>query len=137
MLENAPTKEDMQSLLGEELYPVWEAICERIDTLYDVDRLWDKGYRDFVYEYKYRRGGKTLCTFYTKEAFIGLQIVLGKEERAKFEARRGEFSLAVQAYYDGAHTYHDGKWILFSLIDETMFDDLIRLLAIKRRPNRK
>ncbi|MBE7000106.1 MAG: DUF3788 domain-containing protein [Ruminococcaceae bacterium] len=137
MLENVPTKENMQSLLGEELYPIWEAICERIDTLYDVDHLWDKGYRDFVYEYKYRRGGKTLCTFYVKSAFIGLQIVLGKEERAKFEARRGEFSPAVQAYYDGAHTYHDGKWILFSLTDEAMFDDLIKLLAIKRRPNRK
>ena len=32
---------------------------------------------------------------------------------------------------------HDGKWIMFEPTDESLFDDFMRLLAIKRRPNRK
>jgi len=35
-----------------------------------------------------------------------------------------------------AKTYHDGKWIMFELVDNTLFDDMRKLLAIKRKPNK-
>ena len=43
----------------------------------------------------------------------------------------------VQEIYDGAQTYHDGKWIMFEPVDTSLFHDFIRLLGIKRKPNRK
>ena len=64
-------------------------------------------------------------------------IILGKDERAKFEDLRDTFSNAVCRRYDEAKTYHDGKWIMFEPTDMTEFDDYMRLLAIKRKPNRK
>ena len=39
--------------------------------------------------------------------------------------------------YDEAKTYHDGKWIMFESADTSMFDDFMKLLGIKRKPNRK
>ena len=78
---------------------------------------------------KYRRGGKTLCAFYARESCVGFMVILGKEERLKFEADRASYSEAVQRIYDETKTYHDGKWM--------MFDDFMRLLQIKRKPNRK
>lgn len=42
-----------------------------------------------------------------------------------------------QEIYDGAQTYHDGKWIMFEPVDTSLFHDFIRLLGIKRKPNRK
>ena len=36
-----------------------------------------------------------------------------------------------------ATVYRDGKWIMFELIDTSEFDDYMKLLAIKRKPNRK
>ena len=67
---------------------------------------------------------------------MGFMIILGKEERAKFEADRENYSKEVQEIYDEAQTYHDGKWILFEPEDTSLFDDFIRLLRIKRRPDR-
>lgn len=38
-------------------------------------------------------------------------VILGKDERIKFENNRGDYSNEVQKRYDAAKTYHDGKWI--------------------------
>lgn len=39
--------------------------------------------------------------------------------------------------YEEAETYHDGKWMMFYPKDSTMFEDFMKMLKIKRRPNRK
>ena len=64
-------------------------------------------------------------------------IIFGKDERTKFEENRESYSSGVQKIYDEAQTYHDGKWIMFYPEDSLMFDDFMRLLEIKRKPNRK
>ena len=64
-------------------------------------------------------------------------IILGKDESAKFERGRGRYSKEVQRISAEAQTYHDGKWMMFEPADTSLFDDFIRLLNIKRRPNRK
>ena len=137
MLDTIPNAKEMTNLLGGELYSVWEELCRRIEEKYDMETLWSDGYRDWIYEYKYRRGGKTLCTLYAKENAIGLLIIFGKDERAKFEAARVDYSEEICRIYDEAQTYHDGKWVMYFPADASMFDDFIRLLSIKRRPNRK
>ena len=95
------------------------------------------GGKAWTYEYKYRKGGKTLCALYAKEKTLGFMVILGKDERAKFEIQRGQFSNEVQMIYDAATTFHDGKWIMFELKDTKLFNDMERLLLIKRKPNRK
>lgn len=64
-------------------------------------------------------------------------IIFGKDERTKFEDIRGTFSKSVCKRYDEAKTYHDGKWVMFEPTDTAEFDDYIKLLSIKRKPNRK
>ncbi len=137
MLENIPTQSAMTELLGQSLFEIWQALCSAIEEKYDMDRLWDTGGKNWTYEYKYRRGGKTLCCLCAKSNCLGFMIILGKDERAKFEDLRDTFSNAVCRRYDEAKTYHDGKWIMFEPTDMTEFDDYMRLLAIKRKPNRK
>ena len=137
MLEKTPNSEEMISLVGQSLYDVWENLCMVIEKNYDMERLWNGGGKKWTYEYKYRRGGKTLCALYAKENCIGFMIVFGKNERTKFEADNETYSKSVQKIYDEAMTYHDGKWLMFEPVDTSIFDDFIRLLGIKRKPNRK
>lgn len=125
----------IMALLGSDLYHCWIELNHRIQRCYDTDRLWNKGYRDWVYEYKYRRGGKTLCTFYLKDKTIGCQIVFGLKEREKFELERADYSKEMQDIYDLSTTYHDGKWMLIPIENDTLFDDILKLLRIKKRPN--
>lgn len=137
MLENVPSPSVMTELLGQPLYEVWQALCSAIDERYDMERLWNTGGKNWTYEYKYRRGGKTLCGLYAKRNCVGFLIIFGKEERAKLEAIRDTVSDAVCRQYDEAQTYHDGKWVMFEPRDTDELDDYMKLLAIKRRPNRK
>ena len=60
---NERMKEQVNRLLPKDTLQIWDEWTKAIDALYDVDRLWDKGFGDWEIEYKYRRGGKTLCTF--------------------------------------------------------------------------
>lgn len=137
MLDKIPNQNDMTALVGQSLYDVWQKLCAAIDEKYDMDRIWNSGGKAWTYEYKYRRGGKTLCALYARENCVGFMVILGKDERAKFESGRSEYSENVQKVYDDSKTYHDGKWLMFEPVDTSMFGDFMQLLAIKRRPNRK
>lgn len=137
MLDIIPDAEQMTLLVGQPLYEIWNKLCALIDEKYEMDCLWDKGGKAWTYEYKYRRGGKTLCALYARENCVGFMIILGKDERLKFENERENYSEEVQRIYDETQTYHDGKWIMFKPVDTSLFDDFIKLLKVKRKPNRK
>ena len=137
MLDKVPNAEEMTTLVGQSLYDVWNKLCALIDEKYEMEHLWNKGGKAWTYEYKYRRGGKTLCALYAREKCIGFMIIFGKDERAKFEAERNDYSQQVQQIYDESKTYRDSKWVMFEPTDTSMFQDFIKLLSIKRKPNKK
>ncbi len=136
-MEKKPDAREMTKLLGKDLYDVWEKLCQVIEERYDMERLWNEGGKAWTYEYKYRRGGKTLCALYCREGVMGFLVVFGRQEREKLEAMRGEFSEEALRVYDEAKTYHDGKWVMFEPVDTSLFGDFLRMLGIKRRGNRK
>ena len=137
MADITPDTEEMEALLGKSLYDVWNKLCTLIDEKYEMEHLWNKVGKAWMYEYKYRRGSKTLCALYARENCIGFMIIFGKDERAKFEVERKGYSQQVQKIYDEAKTYRDGKWVMFEPTDTSMFQDFIKLLGIKRKPNKK
>lgn len=137
MLDTIPHAEEMIRLLGRPLYDIWNALCAFIEEKYAMERLWNAGGRAWKYEYKYRRGGKTLCALYAGENRMGFMVVLGKNEREEFEADRASYSRKVQSAYDEAPTYHDGKWLMLEPTDTAEFEEYGKLLAVKRKPNRK
>ncbi len=108
-MENTPGLKAVAGLLGPGLYEVWTGLCAAIEEKYDMERIWGKGGKEWQYEYKYRRGGKTLCSLYAREGRMGFMVIFGKAEREKFEQAREAFPLEIQAAYDKARTYHDGK----------------------------
>ena len=131
-----PTPETLEALTGKELYDLWTSLHQLIEQKYNMEQMWNHGGKKWTYEYKYRRGGKTLCALYAKEQTIGFMVILGKDERTKFESMREMFSNAAQKIYDETTTFHDGKWLIFELKDTSLFNDIERLLSIKRKPNR-
>ena len=130
-------KDELKVLLPAEVLSVWDELTCKIDSLYDVDRLWNKGFGNWKIEYKYRRGGKTLCTFYAKEGVANLLITYGKAEREKFDALKPFISKQLQDIYENTETLHDGKWLWIPLSDHMNLVDILNMLKIKRRPNRK
>ena len=121
MLIPAPEEKELTALVGKSLYGVWNKLCALSDEHYDMDLTWNNGGKAWTYEYKFRRRGKTLCALYAKESRIGFMVILGKDERASFEKDRGFFASKVRRAYDNAQTYHDGKWLMFEPIDDSLF----------------
>ena len=137
MLDKNPSAEELVNLVGKPLHDAWIALTGLIETKYDTERLWNSGGKEWKYEYKYRRGGKTLCALYARENCIGFMVVFGQDERTKFEASRDSYSKETLKVYDESQTYRDGKWIMFEPNDTSLFDDFIKMLSIKRKPNIK
>lgn len=102
MLDKIPTIEEMTALIGQSLYDTWNKLCALIEKKYDMECLWNKGGKAWTYEYKYCRGGKTLCTLYARKNCVGFMIIFGKDERLKFEEDRANYSKEVQKIYDEA-----------------------------------
>ena len=67
---------------------------------------------------------------------LGFMVIFGKEERRRLEEIRPALSDSVCRAYDAAQTYRDGKWVMFQPVDRSEFEDYLRLLALKRKPNR-
>ena len=126
-------KEQLNELLPEETLLIWNEFTEAIDSLYDIDKLWNKGFGDWVLEYKYRRGGKTLCTFYAKKDVANLLITYGKTERDKFDVIKESISKPLQDIYEKTKVLHDGKWLWIPLEEKAMIMDIIAMLKIKKK----
>ena len=130
-------REELERLVGVDKVNIFYDMVDAITLLYDMDQTWNNGGKKWVYEYKFKKGGKTLCAFYFKENVLGFMIIFGKDERTKVEEIRKELSPDVLETYDNAQTFHDGKWVMFEITDDSLLEDLKKLLLIKRKPNRK
>jgi len=137
MLEKVPTEEELDQIMGEDVFKTWCAINNFIKNNYDMDILWDNGGKTGVFELKYRKGGKTFCALYPREKGMRVLIIFGKSEREKFESSRRAFPEHINNFYDNTHQYHDGKWLYLDIINDATTEDIERLLLIKKKPNRK
>ncbi|MCL2372767.1 MAG: DUF3788 domain-containing protein [Defluviitaleaceae bacterium] len=129
---------EVKAMLGSAHKP-WEKLTEYIRVHYIMDEVWDEGNPTHKHHsnLRFRRGGKTLVTLCIRQGYFIVAVVLGKDEREKFEQQREAFSEAALQEYDAAETYHDGKWIGFNIQDDSMLGDIIKMLHVKRKPNRK
>ncbi len=64
-------------------------------------------------------------------------MIVNKKRIHNDDADRSNYSKEVQKIYGDTKTYHDGKWLMFEPTDTTLFDDFVKLLGIKRKPNKK
>lgn len=88
-------------------------------------------------ELKFKQGKSTVLTVYTHDDRYTFLVIFGKKERDTFEPIRETFSPWLQSVYDGANTYHDGKWMFIDVTTIEQLEEVKRLVVIKKKPNRK
>ena len=132
-------REQLEEFVGNEKLKIFDVISAYIKETYDVNHAFKE--LKFVgkqwpakYEVKFAKGGKTFCGFYFAQNRLGFLIIFGKDERNKVEDIRSQLSKEALEIYDGEEPYHDGKWVLFELEDLSLFEDLKKLLLLKRKP---
>jgi hypothetical protein len=137
---NRPTKKysEVKTILSGASV-AFEKLIGYIRYYYEMDENWAEGkptHKHFNNLF-IKRSGKALMSMHLRDGFFLASITLGGKEREKFEEQRELFGEVVCNEYDAAETLHDGKWLGFEIRDDSLIDDIIRLLQIKRKPNRK
>jgi hypothetical protein len=135
-----PTKaySEVKAMLGQ-ASTAWEKLVGYVRFHYEMDENWAEGkpthkhYNNLFI----KRSGKALLSLHLREGFFLVSVTLGGKEREKFDEQRPEFGKVVCEIYDATETLHDGKWLGFEVQDDSLIDDIIRLVQIKRNPNRK
>lgn len=134
-MEKIPSRDTLIKYIGDALFTLDELI-KFVDINYGFETLWSYSEKHDKYELKYRRGGKTLVTFYIEKGTLTVLVVFGKAEREKFEQSQNEFSTEIIQLYNDTHQYHDGKWLFIQLSDNRNLEDIKKLIIIKRKPKK-
>lgn len=137
MTNTRPDKEQLEIHLGGFVMQVWNELIGFVESSYNFEPVWNDGGKYGTWELKYRRSGKTLCTFYVKDGYFTVLVVLGKAEREKFDSLKEGFSSKTCDIYSNTPQYHDGKWLWIDVSDMSLVEDIKRLIEIKKKPVRK
>ena len=92
---------------------------------YDIDCL------------KFRQGKRTVLSINIHADHYDFQIICGKAEREKFEARLAEFPQAIQNLYLNSCALPDGLWMLIRVDSMELLEAVKQMILIKKNPNRK
>ena len=84
---------------------------------------WLYGGKKHGWSLRYKKS-KSFCTLIPEKNRCLLLIVFGADERSRVEAMRHELSERTRAAYDEAEIYHDGRWVLLCVDDETIVSDV-------------
>ncbi|NHJ13522.1 MAG: DUF3788 domain-containing protein [Candidatus Thorarchaeota archaeon] len=131
---NQPSEEQMMKFLGREAGRIWKKLTLYLEENYDFEPVRESIELDAAI--RYRRSGKTLITFYPKKGELTVLIIFGKKEVERFEQTRGEFSTEIVILFDNTRQYHDGKWLHIKVPPCSSFDEILKLLSIKKNPKK-
>ena len=114
----------------------WEQIQDYVETHFDL--LKETIYYGDKYGWlvRYRKSGRTIASLFPEKNSFSFLIVYGKKEIDKFSAQESEFLPAIIDIFQNTKKLHDGKWLWIRVTDSLYFEDLKKLIAIKRRPKK-
>ena len=113
--------------------PLWQKFCSYMEETYKITPRFEYSRCSLPgWNAKFRKGGKNLCTVYPEETCFMVMVVIGKNEKEQVEQELAGFSPYIQDLY---HTTKEGmgqRWLKIIVEDEDVFDDMKRLIAIRR-----
>jgi hypothetical protein len=118
-----------------ELQKVSEETMRFMRGKYKLDEIPGKYYETDCL--KFRQGKRTILSINIHETHYDFQIIYGKAEREKFEARIDEFPKAIQELYSNSRALHDGLWMLVRVDNLEALEIVKQMILIKKNPNRK
>ncbi len=112
--------------------PLWEELTTFLADNYPIPGEWNFGGKNYGWNVRYRKSGKTLVTLFPQEESLVVQLVLGKDQAEQaLQLRLGKHVRKVLAE---TPQLHDGRWLFIRARTHKDIQDIERLIQIKRRP---
>lgn len=129
--EHRPTEKEILGALGSRA-PLWARLTAYLAEAYAIEPTFVPPSRNYGWDVKYRKGGKTLVSLTPDEGGFTALVVLGEKEAEA--SRELELGKPVQGVFDDARQLRDGRWLFVQVESERDVEDIEKLLAVKRRP---
>lgn len=85
---------------------------------------------------KYQKAGRSLCTLYPMPGYFIALIVIGAKEQMEAELIMPACAEYAQSLYEAAVFSMGGKWLMISVTDERILEDVKRLIQLRRKIKR-
>ena len=113
--------------------PTWDVFYTYIINEYNIIPVFEYSRCSIPgWNVKFKKGGKSLCTVYPYEGFFTVLIVIGKNEKPRFEEAFAAFTPYLQDLYNTAKEGNGQRWLLIDIEDEAIFQDVKKCIAIRR-----
>lgn len=135
--EPLPTFKELRAFIGEKSVKVFDKLISYLDDHYNFEKEIYYGGMNYGVMVRYRKSGKTLVGIFPEKEGISVLLVYGKNEIEQFNKRRDEFSDYIHTIYDNTKHYHDGRWLLIRMESGKHLNEVIEMIAIKKKPANK
>ena len=135
--DQEPDNEHIRNFIGRAA-PLWIELRTYLEDTYKVPSK--MSYSNCSgqpgWNVKYQKSGKSLCTLYPMEDFFISLVVIGVKEEAEVEAAMtlGLFTPYLQELYGRTSFSCGGRWLMISVKDHEVLEDVKRLIAIRVKP---
>lgn len=110
----------------------FDSLLHFLDDNYNFEQEICFGGKKFGVMIRYRKNGKTLVSIFPEKNAFSVVLVYGKKEVIIFNAYKESFSAHFTTIFDETPQLHDGKWMMFTLKDESLLPELERMIMIKK-----
>lgn len=129
--EHQPASEEILDALGPSAGH-WQMLTTYLDEAYGIEPTFVPPSKNYGWDLKYRKGGRTLVSLVPDRGGFTALVVLGEKEVDA--VRQLELGGHVRDVFDGATQLRDGRWLFISVKSARDVEDVERLLAVKRKP---
>ncbi|MEK4061939.1 MULTISPECIES: DUF3788 domain-containing protein [Paenibacillus] len=135
--EVVPTEEQIYTFLGAEAKQAWIELSRFAEQNYDHQPELNFGGKNYGWNVRYRRSGKTLFAMFPEKEGFTVLLVLGKKEIEAYTARMEEFGAYFKSVYEAAAQFHDGRWLWIKVHSIDELKDIEQMILIKKKPKKR
>lgn len=129
--QTEPTDKDISSYINNKL---WNELNEYLQTAYNAAPI--KSYSNCSaqrgWNVKYKKASKSLCTLYPMEGYFIALVVIGAKEQTEAELYVNAATDYIKNLYEKTPFSAGGRWLMISVTDEAILQDVKRLIEIRR-----
>jgi hypothetical protein len=129
--EHRPTGKEIKLALGKR-YGIFQTLLDAMKRNYQLEGEWNYGGKNYGWNLRFRKSGKTLLNLFPHDGFPVALVVLGTEQVEK--SRSLKLSKNVKDVFAKALQFFDGRWLYVPVKTAKDAKDIQALIALKRKP---
>ena len=136
----SPDIQPQIELIGEFINSsLWDELRSFIEGTYEVQPSieYSKCYLESGWNVKYKKGSRSICTIYPRESSFTCLVTIGRKEADEAELLLPSLSNYVQEVYSTAGSLNGARWLMINVTDESILEDVKRLILIRVKPKKK